>query len=109
MRLGGCPVHFGVDDHLNIGDVRQRVERDSTKRPDACKYQRQHPEEQQEAIRIAPIDSSFDHCFFPHMEPPTDTSTCLVAIVWPSFEATIVRFQAPPPGSSTFAAYVPFP
>jgi hypothetical protein len=53
-----------VDDHLNIRDVRQRIEWDSIKRPDTRKHDRQHAEEQQEAIRIAPVDSSFGHASF---------------------------------------------
>ena len=63
-EIGRLPHPFGVDDHLDVGDVRQRVERNSIERPDACKYERQHAEEQHEAVRITPVDSSFDHASF---------------------------------------------
>ena len=35
------------------------------------------------------------------MEPPADTSTCLLAIGWPPFDAVMVRPQVPPLGSSS--------
>jgi len=37
-KIGRLPHPFGMDDHLNVGNVRQRIERDSIERPDAREY-----------------------------------------------------------------------
>ena len=63
-EIGRLAHPFGMNNHLDVGDIRQRVERYSIERPNAGEDERQHAEEQDEAVRVAPVDSSFDHASF---------------------------------------------
>ena len=80
--IGRLAHPFGVDDHLNVGDVRQRVERDSIERPDRPRVRRASTPKNtrkrfalhQSMVLSIMLLSSHRH------GPLADTSICLVAI-----------------------------
>ena len=50
-----------VDDHLDIGNVGQRIERNVLHRPDSCENQQENCRENQEAVARAPVNQAADH------------------------------------------------
>ena len=69
-----CPAC--VNDHLHVGDVRQRIQRNMLQRPDSGKCEQQHSGKDQEAIARAHFDDSGEH----HMPPVAFTRSCFVAM-----------------------------
>ena len=57
-RLAG---HFGIDDHLHVGKIGQRVERRFQQRIDAAEDGGQRAEQHQEAILRRPVDQGREH------------------------------------------------
>src|SRR5690348_1152217 len=87
-----------VDDHLHIGDVRQRIERNVLERPDSGKKQHESPDENQEAVVRAPINNAGDHGY---MSPCAWRLSCFVARTAPFLTAVMVIFHVPPLASVT--------
>ncbi len=86
-----------MHDHLHIRDVRQRIERNVTKRPDTGQRQHQNASKYEEAISSAKIDDSWRAC---HIPPSALTRNCFVAMVWPFCFTVTVTCQVPPDSST---------
>ena len=71
-----------MNDHLDVGDVRQRIERDAPERPDPSQHQQEGSGEDQEAVAGAPVNPAGNHVTFPLRR---SRSVCLFATVCPFF------------------------
>ena len=79
--VGRLAIPIRMNDHLDVGDVRQRIKRDAPHRPDSCQHKQQRSGENKEAVAGAPVDPAADHC----MPPSASTESCFCASVWPFF------------------------
>src|SRR5207245_11732290 len=104
IRWSPFPRH--MHNHLYVGDVRQRIERNIPERPDSRQDQEQSAGEHQESIARAPINHAGDHGYIP---PSAFTLSCLVARTAPFLTAVTVSCHVPPLSRFTCPWYMPPP
>src|ERR1019366_10526711 len=104
--IGGLAFPGHVHNDLDIGNVRQGIQRDVSERPDSSKNQQQCSREDEESIACAPINDSGDHGYIP---PSAFRLNCLVATAVPFLIATTVSCHVPPLSRFTRPSYSPPP
>src|SRR5207248_8000497 len=95
----------GVNDHLNIGDIWQCIQRHVLQRPDPSQSEHRHRGEDEKTVACANFNDSREH----HMPPVAFTLICFVAMTCPFFWAEIVTCHVPPEPSEPVPSYTPPP
>src|SRR5207248_7006209 len=78
--VGRFAFPTGMNDDLNVGNIRQGIERDVFHAPDSRQGQQCNTCENQEAIVSAPLNDAGDHDYMP---PAASRVNCLLAMAWP--------------------------
>src|SRR5580704_4834921 len=104
--VGGLAFPVGVNDHLDIGYVREGVKRDMPHTPNSGQSEEEDSRKDQEAIVGAPFNDARNHDYIP---PVALTESCLFAIVWPFCCAVIVTCHVPPDPRAPLPSYIPPP
>src|SRR5664279_5267635 len=84
-----------VHNHLNVGDIWQRIQRHMLERPDASQCEHQYDDENHEAISCAEVNDPREHSYIP---PSAFMRNCFVASRVSPCLTTIVNCQSPPLG-----------
>ena len=104
--VGRLAFPVGVNDDLDIGNVRQGVKRDMSHTPNSGQSEKENSRKDQEAIVSAPFNDTRNHGYIP---PVALTESCLFAMVWPFCCAVIVTCHVPPDPRAPLPSYIPPP